>query len=172
MLSKENSTWIEIKPKSMKNKYVIKLKEHERISLERISCNSQGRVKRAIKAKILLKMHENRIKGDFNYKQVSQDFDVSLGTLCRMRRQFVKEGYEAVLSRQPYPKRKFDSDMAAKLVALYYDSPPPGHSTWSLRLLAEKLVERGIVHKISYERVRHILKKMNISSPYIFEILN
>ena len=145
----------------MRKKYVVKLKENEKADLERIARNSQEKVKRAIKAKILLKMDEGREKGDWNDKQICQAFDLSLETVFRIRRQFVKEGYEAVLSRRPYPRgirRRFDGDREAKLIALCCSSPPEGRATWSLRLLADRVVEL-IVESISMKAFGNTKKR-------------
>lgn len=150
----------------MKKKYEVILKENEREELKLIIRNPQERVKRVIKAKILIKMDEGRKNGDWDDQRISQAFDLSQATVFRIRRQFVEEGYEAALSRRPYPKgirRKFDGDGEAKVIALCCSTPPEGRASWSLRLLADRVVELGIVENISHEGLRQTLKKMNLS---------
>jgi hypothetical protein len=78
----------------------------------------------------------------------------------------VEEGLEAALNRRP-PKReyhrKLDGEQEARLVALACSQPPEGHARWSLRMLADRLVELEIVEDISHQRVRRTLKKTNLS---------
>jgi hypothetical protein len=84
-----------------------------------------------------------------------------------VRRQYFEEGLEAALNRRP-PKReyhrKLDREQEARLVALACSQPPEGHARWSLRMLADRLVELEIVEDVSYQTVRRTLKKTR-SSP-------
>jgi hypothetical protein len=149
-----------------KKKYEVTLKENEKEELKRIIRNPREKIKKIIKAKVLLKMDEGRKNGDWTDEQIWQAFDLSPASVVRLRRQFVKEGYEAAISRRPYPKggrRKFDGDGEAKLIALCCSTPPDGRASWSLRLLADRIVELGIVESISPEGLRQTLKKMNLS---------
>ena len=87
-------------------------------------------------------------------------------TIDRMKKQFVEEGMEAVLERRATTRVydiKADGDMEAKLVTLCCSEPPKGFSKWSLRLLADKMVELNYVESISHVTVRTVLKKMNLS---------
>jgi len=149
-----------------KKKYEVILKESEREELKRIIRNPREQIKRVIKAKVLLKMDEGRKNGNWDDEQIWRAFDLSLASIVRLRRQFVKEGYESAISRRPYLKgvrRKFDGDGEAKLIALCCSTPPDGRASWSLRLLADRVVELGIVGSISPEGLRQTLKKMNLS---------
>jgi transposase len=92
---------------------------------------------------------------------------VSRPTVERVRKQFVEEGFEAALTRRKSRRvyaRKLDGDGEAHLVALSCQKPPEGYARWSLRLLADKLVELEIVDSISHVAVRDVLKKTS-SSP-------
>jgi transposase len=93
--------------------------------------------------------------------------EVSQPTVARVRRQYFEEGLEAALNRRP-PKReyhrKLDGEQEARLVALACSQPPEGHARWSLRMLADRLVELEIVEDVSYQTVRRTLKKTR-SSP-------
>lgn len=149
----------------MQKKYVVQLTENEKADLEKIAYNPQEKVKTALKAKILLKMNEGQKEGAWHDQRIAQSFGFSLETVFRIRRQFVKEGYKAVLSRRPYPRGiryKLHGDAEAKLIALYSSAPPEGRTSWSLRLLANKAIELGIVESISHEGIRQMLKKANV----------
>jgi DNA-binding transcriptional ArsR family regulator len=92
--------------------------------------------------------------------------EVSQPTVSRVRKQYFEEGLEAALNRRP-PKReyhrKLDGEREARLVALACSQPPGGHARWSLRMLADRLVELEIVEDISHQTVRRTLKKTNLS---------
>jgi transposase len=92
--------------------------------------------------------------------------DVSRSTIERVRHRLVEEGLEAALQRRlpriPKPT-KLDGAQEAYLIALACSEPPAGHKHWSLRLLADKMVEFGYVEDLSHELVRRTLKKTNSS---------
>jgi hypothetical protein len=84
----------------------------------------------------------------------------------RVRRRFVEEGLEAALNRQPQQNRiarKIDGKAEAHLLALACGKPPEGRARWTLRLLADRLVELELVDSVSYETVRRTLKKTKSS---------
>jgi hypothetical protein len=87
-------------------------------------------------------------------------------TIDRVKKKFVQEGFESALERRP-PDRvyeaKMDGDAEAKLVALCCSEPPKGFARWSLRLLADRMVELKYVESLSHVTVRSVLKKMNLS---------
>ncbi len=87
-------------------------------------------------------------------------------TIDRIKKKFIEEGFEAVLERRPTTRiyeGKSDGDVEAKLVTLCCSEPPKGYSKWSLRLLADKMVELKYLESISHVTVRSILKKTNLS---------
>ncbi len=87
-------------------------------------------------------------------------------TIDRIKKKFLEEGLDAVLKRQPSTQnytKKMDGDLEAKLIALCCSNPPEGHSKWSMRLLADKLVELRYVDYISHVSVRNALKKTNLN---------
>lgn len=104
-------------------------------------------------------------KGDgWTDKAISEALHVSLSTVQRVRELFVTEGLEAALDRRrPQSKRlrKLDGRQEAYLIALACGEAPAGHARWTLRLLADALVEREYVASISHETVRQTLKKTN-----------
>lgn len=83
-------------------------------------------------------------------------------TIDRVNRPFVEEGFEACLLRKTTTRiydRKIDGDKEAKLISIACSEPPQGMAKWSLRLLADKMVELNYVDSLSYETVRRVLKK-------------
>ena len=97
---------------------------------------------------------------------ISKILKVGERTIDRVKKKFIEGGFESVLERRPsyqnYTK-KMDGDLEAKLVTLCCSEPPEGYAKWSLRLLADKLVELNYVNSISHVSVRRALKKTNLS---------
>jgi len=99
-------------------------------------------------------------------EQISKVLKVGMRTIDRIKKKFIEEGLDATLERRPTSRvyeRKLDGDLEAKLITLCCSDPPEGFSRWSLRLLADKLVELKYVDSISYVTVRKVLKKTNLS---------
>ena len=87
---------------------------------------------------------------------------VSLKKIDRVKRRFVEQGLEATLDKRKPERtyrRKADGDFEAHLIAVSCGKPPPGHARWSLRLLADRMVELEYVDAVSHETVRRVLKK-------------
>jgi transposase len=84
-----------------------------------------------------------------------------MATVGRIRQRFVEEGLEAALKDRPRPgqRRKLSGKQEARLIALACSSPPQGRARWTLRLLADKVVELGLTESICHETVRQVLKK-------------
>ena len=97
-------------------------------------------------------------------EQVADAVEVSQPTVSRVRKQYIEEGLEAALNRRPPNReyhRKLDGEQEARLVALACSKPPEGQARWSLRLLADRMVELEVVDDLSYQTVRRTLKKTN-----------
>ena len=98
-------------------------------------------------------------------EEISRVLNISMRKIDRVKKRFVEEGLEVALngkeSERVYSK-KVDGDLEAHLIALSCSEPPEGFSRWSLRLLADKVVELGYVEDISHETVRRALKKNEI----------
>ncbi len=95
-------------------------------------------------------------------EQVAEAVEVSQPTVSRVRKRYFEEGLEAALHRRPPNReyhRKLDGEQEARLLALACSEPPEGQARWSLRLLADKLVELEAVEEVSYQTVRRTLKK-------------
>ena len=115
-------------------------------------------------AYILLNCDEGKYGDKITGQQISQVLKVSMRMIDRIKQRFVEDGFEACLERKPIeqPKeRKIDGDLEAHLIALSCSKAPKGFSRWSLRMLAEKVVELKYTESISYETVRQVLKKTN-----------
>ena len=145
-------------------RYAVTLEEQEREELSRITRKGSHQSQKVVNALILLncdegEFNERRVRGE----QVAQILRISARKVDRVKKRFVEEGMEAALGgrqgRRPTYIRKADGDFEARLVALSCGDPPEGHAQWSLRLLAERVVELGYVESVSHETVRRVLKK-------------
>lgn len=144
-------------------KYVVRLTSQERERLSRLIASGKGLARMFARARILLKADVGRHGPAWPDAKISEALEVTVQTVERVRRQLVEEGFEAVLRRHPYrqkvSRRKVDGEAEAHLVALTCSEPPRGRARWSLRLLADRMVELGYVESVSHETVRRTLKK-------------
>ena len=118
-------------------------------------------------AYILLNSDEGKYASPVTNEQMSRVLKVGMRTIDRVKKKFAEQGLEASLERRPTSRiyeRVADGDVEAHLIALSCGKPPAGYAKWSLRLLADKMIQLNYVEDISYETVRRILKKTN-SSP-------
>lgn len=113
---------------------------------------------------ILLNIDE----GEFGQKEtgssIARLLHVNIKTIERLKQRFVEEGFEACIERKAYPavkETKTDGDFEAHLIAISCSKAPEGFTRWSLRMLADKMVELKYVDQVSYETVRNVLKKTN-----------
>lgn len=117
-------------------------------------------------AYVLLNCDEGEYAEKVTNEQISKVLKIGMRTIDRVKKRFVEEGLEGVLERRPSARiyeKKIDGEVEAKLVQLCCSEPPPGYAKWSLRLLADKMVELKYVDSISYVAVGNTLKKMNLS---------
>lgn len=117
-------------------------------------------------AYVLLNCDEGDYSDKATNEQINQILKVGMRTIDRIKKRFIEEGLEGVLERKPISReyeRKMDGEVEAKLVQLCCSEPPPGYAKWSLRLLADKMVELHYVDSISHVAVHNTLKKMNLS---------
>jgi transposase len=149
----------------MKKHYIVTLTTEERSYLKQIIQSGKNTARKITKARILLKADQSTNGPAWNDPQIAQALEVSVSTIERLRKRFVEEGLEAALNRRkeviPRLRRKMDGHQEAQLIALVCSDPPEGRSCWSLRLLADKLVELEVVDTVSHETVRRTLKKIN-----------
>ena len=149
-------------------KYIVDLSQQERQVLKRFISSGRRSAQLFTRARILLKADQSEEGHGWSDEKISQALDITVQTVERIRRQLVEEGFDAVLKRQEYSqkvsRKRLDGDAEAYLIALSCGKPPKGRSDWSLRLLADRMVELGYVESVSYETVRKTLKKTK-SSP-------
>lgn len=147
-------------------KYRVTLSKAEHEELETIVSKGTHPVSKVKNAMILLSCDEGDNAVKYTNKVISDITRVSMKTIDRVKKKFVEEGFDAVInpgkSKRVYVK-KFDGELEAHLVALCCSEAPSGYAKWSLRLLADKMVELKYVDAISHESIRQILKKTNLS---------
>lgn len=145
----------------------IKLTPAQRESLEKILSKGKALAWTLKHAQVLLKVDRGPLGPGWSTAQIVEAYGVSRSTVERICRLFREQGLDAALFRRPQPprpqKRKLDGEAEAHLVALLCGEKPEQAERWSLRLVREKLIELEIVESVSYETVRHVLKKMNSS---------
>lgn len=145
----------------MEKKYIVRLTDAERESLGEVTRKFKGSSQKVRRAQILLKADADGPA--WTDKQIAEAFGCRTKTVENVRQRLVAEGFEATLNgkRSETPSREpvFDGEQEAKVIALRLGPPPKGFANWSLRLLAEKVVELAIVDSVSHETVRRTLKK-------------
>ncbi len=117
-------------------------------------------------AYILLNCDEGEYSEKVSNEQICTILKVSPRTIDRVKKRFVEEGLEAILERRATTRKysgKIDGDVEAHLVAISCSEPPEGFAKWSLRMLADKMVELHYIESISHVSVGEILKKTNLS---------
>jgi hypothetical protein len=115
-------------------------------------------------AYILLNSDEGKYGDKITGQEISSFLKISMRMIDRVKQRFVEDGFEACLERKPSKnakERKIDGDLEAHLIALSCSEAPKGFSRWSLRMLADKVVELKYAESISYETIRKALKKTN-----------
>ena len=151
----------------MHKHYVVTLTATERDSLKRLLAAGTASARKLMHARILLKADQGPQGPGWTDQAIADAVEVSQPTISRVRKQHVEQGLQAALNRRPPTReyvRKLDGMQEAKLIALACAKPPTGQARWSLRLLADKLVELEIVEDaVSYQTVRRILKKTRSS---------
>ncbi len=148
----------------MNKKYIVTLSDDERLRLETLVSQGKAAARKIQRAWILLKADATPAGPAWSDEQIREAFTVSLVTIYRVRQAFVEEGFEAVLTRASksrHRQRKLDGEQEAHLIALACSKPPPGRRRWTLRLLADKMVELGHTDRVAAETVRRTLKKTN-----------
>mgnify|MGYP001422777241 CR=1 FL=1 len=146
-----------------RKKYVVELSSDEREHLNAVISKGKSAATTILKARILLKADQGPLGQGWTDDRIVQALDSNPSMVVRARRQLVEEGMAAVLSRKkratPPIQPIFDGEAQARLIALACSEPPPGHTRWSIRLLADKVVELEIVEKAHFNTVGRALKK-------------
>ena len=147
-------------------KYRIELTTEEQQELKALVSKGRAAAYKQTHARILLLSDEARKDGGLTDEEVARSLEIASATVERIRRRCVEEGIEAALGRKEQQRRrpkKLDGAAEAHLIALACGEPPEGRARWTLRLLADRLVECEIVESIHPETVRKTLKKTNSS---------
>ena len=149
----------------MAKKHRVTLELFERDELEQLVGYGKADKRRLAHARILLQVDESAWGPALADSEVAELCNTSVPTVERLRRRFVEEGLESALSPYKTPKNRYspklDGEQEAKLIAIACSTPPDGRARWSLRLLADKMVELEYVDELSHETVRQTLKKTN-----------
>lgn len=147
-------------------RYTIKLTKSEVDELFTIINKGSHTTQTFRSAYILLNCDEGKYSDKVTNEQISKVLKVGMRTIDRVKKKFIEEGFEAVLERRLTTRvyeKKSDGDVEAKLVTLCCSEPPKGFAKWSLRLLADKMVELKYVESISHVTVRSVLKKTSLN---------
>ena len=145
-------------------RYPVILDSEQREALMGLISSGRESARKLTRARILLKADESETGPAYADKQIREALEVSLSTIERTRKTFALEGLTAALTpkkRSWVSRQKFDGEKEAHLIALACSQPPEGHARWTLRLLAEKMVELKHFTSISHECIRQVLKKTN-----------
>ena len=150
-----------------KKTFQVQLSLADRVQLQALVSNGSSTAHAHIHARILLKADEGPEGPAWTDAMISAALDVGMSTVARVRQAAVQQGLDAAVQRRlpnRVYRRSLDGAAEAHLVALTCSTPPEGAGRWSLRLLAERMVELEYVEAVSHETVRQTLKKTN-SSP-------
>lgn len=151
----------------MPKKHSVRLTAQERAALLQLTTTGKIAARTLTRAHILLKADAAQQGGCWPNEAIALALHVGQATVERVRRRFAQSGWQAAVFPKPRPKRepvKMDGVQEAHLVALTCSAPPDGLKRWTLRLLANGMIEAGYLDSLSHETVRQTLKKMN-SSP-------
>lgn len=150
----------------MRKQYVVRLPEEERASLLTLIGRGAAPARTQMHARILLKANRGEAGPEWTDAAISAALEVDPTTVARVRKLYVTDGLAAALHRKAPDRvyqRKLDGEQEARLVAVACSEPPAGQKRWTLRLLADKLVELEVVDTVSYETVRQTLKQTGSS---------
>lgn len=148
-------------------KYIITLSKDERETLRGITSKGKHKSQKILNAQILLGCDEGEYQTERSTnEEIARVLGTSMRKIDRVKKRFVMEGIEVALTKRRGSRiyeKKTDGDFEAHLVALSCSEPPEGFARWSLRLLADKVVELGYIDSISHEAIRGILKKTKLN---------
>lgn len=145
----------------MQKKYIVRLSKKERTTLTDVCQRLKGSSQKVRRAQILLKAD---VGGPgWTDARIAEAFSCRVQTVESLRKRLVTDGFEIALNGKPRenpPRQKsLDGKQEAKVIAMRLGKPPKGFSNWSLRLMADRVVELGLVDTISHETIRQTLKK-------------
>ena len=151
-------------------KYHVTLSEEERKSLQQLLRKGKTSGYRIRHAQILLALDEIPANAHWSDARIGEAYGASERTIGLVRKRFVEEGFQASLERKkretPPSLIKIDGEAEAKIIALTCSKPPEGRVRWTLKLLATKVVELGILESISDHGIGNLLKKTKLNHGY------
>ncbi len=150
----------------MAKKYRVTLTDDERSMLTTLISSGSAPARTLTHARILLKADQAQGGPAWSDEAIHDALDVGLSTIVRVRERFVEQSLDAALHRRSSPRhrqRLLDGAEEAHLLAVACSAPPQGRERWTLRMLADKMVDLEYVESVSHETVRQILKKTNSS---------
>ncbi len=146
----------------MNKKYIVRLTAEERDELAAVIKKLKGTSEKVERAQILFKADADG--PNWTDRRIAEAFGCRTQTVENIRQRLVEYGFREALDRgrrqMPPVEKLLNGEQEAKIIATRLGSPPPGYANWTLRLLARKVVELGIVETVSYETVRRTLKKL------------
>lgn len=146
----------------MKKKYIVELTSEERSELEAMVKKGKAAAYKIKHAHVLLNADQGPEGPRWKDAEIAKTFHCHVTTVENVRRRLVEHGLQVAIERakhKAYKPRKLDGRAEAQLVAMACSQTPAGRNKWTLRLLADKMVELNIVESISYGTVRNVLKK-------------
>ena len=159
----------------MAKRYRVTLTAQEREALGGMISRGKADVRKLTHVRVLLQADASDGGPEWTDTRIAEAVRISVRTIERVRQRFVEEGLEAALLPRPSPRvyaRKLDGAQEAKLVALACSGPPASKRRWTLRLLAERMVELEIVPELSHETVRQTLKKECAQAAFAADVVH
>lgn len=150
----------------MQKFYRVTLTAEERQELQALVSKGKAAARKLTRARILLLADQAEGGPAKQDPEIVESLGCGRATVERTRKQFVEEGFEAVLNPKPTTRiyqRRLDGKAEAHLVAIACGAPPEGRARWTLRLLADRLVALEMIESVSHEAVRQTLKKTRLS---------
>jgi hypothetical protein len=145
----------------MNKKYIVRLTDEERDELLAVIKKLKGTSQKVRRAQVLLMA--DATGPNWTDQRIAEAFGCRTKTVENIRQRLGEQGFRAALDRSerrtPPVEKLLCGDQEARIIAMRLGPPPPGYANWTLRLLARKVVELGIVEAVSYETVRRTLKK-------------
>jgi hypothetical protein len=162
--------WFHGRPKRqegvMEKRYRVTLTESERDDLRKLVSVGKASAQKLVRARILLLADQSEGGSSKSDPEIVESLGCGRASVERIRKRFVEDGLDVVLNPPPSQRvfeRKMDGKAEAHLIALACGAPPAGRSRWTLRLLGDQMVALEHVESVSFETVRRVLKKTNLS---------
>jgi transposase len=149
----------------MNKKYVVELTPQERKYLQELVKKGKVAGYKIRHGQMLLKIDQGKQGPSWPDEKIADAFGSNSATVGRLRQRFVEEGLDMALGRKKRQNytRKLDGDAEAHLIAVACSEPPEGYKQWTLRLLADRMVELAVVDSVSHMTISRTLKKTNLS---------